>query len=146
VAGLRDQLAPLVKDDLSLQAQVDAMPLYAGGTANGGRRGGSVTANNPARDQLLSKLDNNRSRIASICTQINVLLAKNPKSTASTTVDSYWNQIMLLIKHSDDQQENLSTAGPNVRDPILKQIRDNGKQIDSLLGKINASTGAYSPD
>jgi hypothetical protein len=52
---------------------------------------------------------------------------------------------MLLIKHDDEQQLNLATAGPNVRDPMLKQIRDNGKQIDSLLSKINADTGAYSP-
>ncbi len=141
--GLRNQLGPLVTDDLTMQAQVDAMPIYAR-TATV-TRGQFIPSTNPARDQLLSKLDANRNKIASICTQINVLLVKNPKATAATIVDSYWNQIMLLIKHNDDQQVNLSTAGPNVRDPILKEIRDNGKQIDALLGKINAATGVYGP-
>jgi hypothetical protein len=147
--ALRNQLAPLVKDDLTMQAQVDAMPINTSTTIttsglSTGRRGGPQTRTT-TRDQLLSSLDSGRSQVASICTQINDILAKNSKSEASTLIQSRWSQIMLLIKHDDEQQLNLATAGPNVRDPMLKQIRDNGKQIDSLLSKINADTGAYSP-
>jgi hypothetical protein len=52
---------------------------------------------------------------------------------------------MLFIKHNNDKLLSLSSGNPSLRDPTLKQIRENGRQIDYLLSKIFSETGNYSP-
>jgi hypothetical protein len=142
---LHNQLEALVRDDLAKQAQVDASPVNSTTLGSRGRTGGSVSNYTTNRDQLFMELDSNRNQVASICRQINDILVKSPKTAVSPTVQSRWEQVMILVRHSDDQQLSLATAGPNVRDPMLKQLRDNGKQIDTLLSKIYSEIGTYGP-
>jgi hypothetical protein len=60
-------------------------------------------------------------------------------------VQNWWDEVMLFIKHNNDKLLSLSSGNPSLRDPTLKQIRENGRQIDYLLSKIFSETGNYSP-
>jgi hypothetical protein len=142
--ALRSQLEPLVKDDIAMQANVDATPTSTTNTTSLGY-GRSAFQANPERDRLLGSLDDNRSKVASLCMQINDILTQDPKLRVSETVQNWWDEVMLFIKHNNDKLLSLSSGNPSLRDPTLKQIRENGRQIDYLLSKIFSETGNYSP-
>jgi hypothetical protein len=76
--ALRSQLEPLVKDDIAMQANVDATPTSTTNTTSLGY-GRSAFQANPERDRLLASLDDNRSKVASLCMQINDILTQDPK-------------------------------------------------------------------
>jgi len=138
---MHTELADLVKTGLNQQSVLDSMPI----TSRTIPVAGQSSAFNQDRVSYLSQLDSTQSQIIKLCKGINTILVSEPKPGASTTVQAQWAQVVLDIKHYDKLQGDLNSTVPTTRDPTMAQIRDTGKQIITLLNKINSESGNYSP-
>jgi hypothetical protein len=140
LTGMRTEMGSLIHNAELLQKAIDSLRTSA--VTKTTSQGDSTTNN---REVQLAELEDNDDKIESLCKDINGVLPKDPKSKASTLVQSWWSQVMLTVKHDDQIHQEITTAGSGERQSLVNELRDGQKSLISFLERINSQSGQYTP-